>query len=309
MRRKIPSTAALAAFEAAARHQSFTLAAGELSLTQSAIGRQISNLEDFVGVKMFRRTRRGVVLTPAGLQYSRTIRLRLDEVERDTLALMAAAGSGGSIELGVVPTFATHWLIPRLQSFRHQHPSMTVNLHVQTRPFLFSETGMDAAIQASAGGWPGTEADKLMDEPMKAVCSPRLWPRRKAPAPEDFAGFPLIQMTTRPYAWRDWFGAFGLEVEADTAGDRMELFSMAVQAALHGLGAALVPQFIVEGELARGELVAPRAAPFSSGLSYFLVRPEGDPGSTAFAAFRGWLLAETRQAQSTAEVAVRSGPD
>ena len=299
MRRKIPSTAALAAFESAARHQSFTLAAGELSLTQSAIGRQISNLEDFVGVKMFRRTRRGVVLTPAGIQYSRTIRVRLNEVERDTLALMAGAGAGGSIELAVVPTFATHWLIPRLQSFRKEHPSITVNMHVQTRPFLVPDTGMDAAIHASAGGWPGTQADKLMDEPMKAVCSPRLWPHRKAPSPADFAKLPLIQMTTRPYAWRDWFGAFKLEVEQDTAGDRMELFSMAVQAALLGMGVALVPQFIVDKEIAEGALLTPRAAPFNSGLSYFLIRPEGDSGGTAFEAFRAWLLRTASQSSGT----------
>ena len=290
MRRKIPSTAALSAFESAARHQSFTLAANELALTQSAVGRQIANLEDFVGVKMFRRTRRGVALTPAGAQYSRMVRARLDEVERDTLALMSGGASGGSIDLAVVPTFATHWLIPRLRALRDEHKDLTVNLHVQTRPFLFSETRMDAAIQASAGGWPGTRADKLMDEEMVVVCSRQLWPHRKRASARDIAKLPLIQMTTRPYAWRAWFESQGVDVTGDLAGDRMELFSMATEAARNGLGAALVPKMFVENEVSRGELVTPAAATFNSGLSYYLIQPEGDGGGPALQSFSDWLL-------------------
>src|SRR5690606_16988155 len=110
MRRKIPSTAALAAFESAARHQSYTKAAEELAVTQSAICRQIASLEDFLNVKLFRRSRRGVVLTDAGIGYSRKVSHRLNEVERDALDLMAKGGAGGTLELSAVPTFATRWL-------------------------------------------------------------------------------------------------------------------------------------------------------------------------------------------------------
>jgi len=148
MRRKIPSTVALSAFEAAARHQSFTKAADELSVTQSAVCRQIAALEDLLGVKLFRRTKRGVIVTDAGLSYARSVRARLDEMESDTLALMANGAQGTTLDIGVVPTFATNWLLPRLAGFRRAHPHIIVNLHTRTRPFLFDDTSLDAAIYA-----------------------------------------------------------------------------------------------------------------------------------------------------------------
>jgi DNA-binding transcriptional LysR family regulator len=156
MRRKIPSTAALAAFEAAARHQSYTKAADELAVAQSAVCRQIAGLEEFLCVRLFRRSRRGVALTEAGLAYSRAVAARLDDVERDTLELMARGGEGGTLELGVVPTFGTKWLLPRLPSFVQRHPGVHVNLTSRTRPFLFDDTGLDAAIHAGEAKWTST---------------------------------------------------------------------------------------------------------------------------------------------------------
>src|SRR6185369_7913780 len=146
--RKIPSTVALSAFEASARHQSCTKAAEELSVTQSAICRQIASLEDLLGVKLFRRTKRGVIVTEAGLIYARSVRARLDEMERDTLELMANGAQGTMLDIGVVPTFATNWLLPRLVGFRHTHPHIIVNMTTRTRPFLFDDTALDAAIYA-----------------------------------------------------------------------------------------------------------------------------------------------------------------
>jgi len=291
MRRKIPSTAALAAFDAAARHQSFTLAGEELALTQSAIGRQITNLEDFLGVKLFRRTRRGVVLTESGQQYSRTIRNRLDDVERDTLDVMARAGGGGSLDLGVVPTFATHWLLPRLARLREAQPQLTIHLHSRARPFLFEEERLDAAIYAGVAAWPGTAAIALMPELMRVVCSPRVAGSRRRLTFAQVAQLPLIQMSTRPYAWRDWFQSHGFAPEHALAGPRMELFSMVVQAAIHDMGAALVPQFLVEDELQSGVLVSAGDA-FFSGRSYYLGFPEQDAARKELAAFGTWLAAE-----------------
>lgn len=292
MRRKIPSTASLVAFEAAARLQSFTLAGDELALTQSAIGRQIASLEELVGVKLFRRTRRGVALTSAGLAYSQTVRQRLREVEKDVSELAALSAGGGTIELGVVPTFANLWLVPRLSRFQAEHPGIQVNLHVRTRPFLFAESGLDAAIHAGAGGWPGTHADLLMPEPMRVVCAPGLSGRKKRLSPQEIASLPLIQMTTRPDAWRKWFLAQGLAAVPDLAGPRVELFSTAVQVAVHGLGVALVPDYAAQDEIERGLLCSPLPGTWDSGRAYYLICPQESGSAEPLRVFREWLLAQ-----------------
>lgn len=282
MRRKIPSTAALSAFESAARHQSFTKAADELAVTQSAICRQIATLEEFLDVKLFRRSRRGVALTEAGATYSRQVSARLDEVERDALALMAKGGQGGTLELGVVPTFATKWLLPRMPQFASAHPGITLNMTSQTRPFMFADTRFDAAIYAGQASWPGTESLFLMRENLVPVCSPAL-------LPVDWRKHTLLQQGTRPYAWRDWFASCGLQVDGDMSGPRLELFSMATEAAIHGLGVALLPRFLVEDELRRGVLVEVGNHEYLNERSYYLVYPEGKAGNPALGAFRDWL--------------------
>jgi LysR family glycine cleavage system transcriptional activator len=294
MRRQIPSTAALAAFEAAARHQSFTKAADELAVTQSAVCRQIAVLEDLLGVKLFKRTRRGVALTERGVGYARNVRARLDAIERDTLELMSHGGQGSSLELGVVPSFASSWLLPRLAGFRAQHPHVTVHMSTRTRPFLFEDSALDAALYAGPAGWPGTEADFLMREPLAAVASPALAGSRKSLRAADVAKLPLLQASTRPHAWRDWFQAQGVQAADATAGPRYELFSMQAQAAIHGLGVALIPRFLIEDELKRGLLVRVARGDYLSDRSYYLIYPQGAAQSPALGAFRDWLAREAR---------------
>jgi LysR family glycine cleavage system transcriptional activator len=296
MRRKLPSTTALEAFEAAARHQSFTKAAEELAVTQSAVCRQIGGLETFLDVRLFARTRRGVMLTEAGLDYSRRIGARLDEVERDTLDLMARGGQGSALELAVVPTFGTRWLLPRLPRFLAAHPHVTVHLSSRTRPFLFADTPFDAAIHAGetgAGAWPGTARRLLMHEDLIAVASPALAAAaRRASGETDWSRLPLLQQSTRPYAWRQFFERLGVAVAQPLAGPRMELFSMLTEAAVHGMGAALTPPFLVQDERAAGRLVAvsPRSVP--SDRAYALVYPEQKAERPALQAFADWLVAE-----------------
>lgn len=289
MRRKIPSTGALISFEAAARHESFTKAAQELSLTQGAICRQIASLEAFLGVELFRRSRRGVKLTEAGLSYSRRIAAQLDAVERDTLSVMGQQGTN-VIELAVVPTFGTQWLLPRLKDFQHHHPEVTVNLTNRTRPFLFADTEFDAAIYFGDADWSGTESHRLMGENPVPVCSPALLTEQKSLSPEQIANLPLLQQTTRPYAWRQWFNAQGLNIPRDMTGPRYELFSMLAQAAMHEMGIALIPPFLIQRELLEQRLVIANNQSLASPKAYYLMIPERKVESASLQAFRDWLI-------------------
>lgn len=289
MRRKIPSTTALVSFEAAARHESFTKAADELSLTQGAICRQIASLEEFLNVELFRRSRRGVKLTEAGLSYSRRVATQLDAVERDTLSVMGHQGAN-VIELAVVPTFGTQWLLPRLKDFQHQHPDVTINLTNRTRPFLFADTEFDAAIYFGDADWPGTESHRLMSENPMPVCSPALLNNSKQLSAGDLADMPLLQQTTRPYAWRQWFSAMGISVARDMTGPRYELFSMLAQAAMHDMGIALIPPFLIQRELSENHLVIANPHALSSLKAYHLMIPERKVESASLKAFRDWLV-------------------
>ncbi|MHC8303592.1 LysR family transcriptional regulator [Pseudomonas sp. PB3P13] len=291
MRRKIPSTTALISFEAAARHESFSKAAQELSLTQGAICRQIASLEDFLGVELFRRSRRGVKLTEAGLSYSRRVATQLDAVERDTLSVMGQQGAN-VIELAVVPTFGTQWLLPRLKDFQQKHPEVTVNLTNRTRPFLFADTDFDAAIYFGDADWSGTESHRLMGENPMPVCSPVLLGERATFTPTEIAELPLLQQTTRPYAWRQWFDSQHLNIPRDMTGPRYELFSMLAQAAMHDMGIALIPPFLIQRELMEKRLVIANIQALASVKAYYLMIPERKVESASMKAFRDWLVTQ-----------------
>lgn len=291
MRRKIPSTTGLICFEAAARHESFTKAAQELSLTQGAVCRQIASLEAFLNVDLFQRSRRGVQLTDAGLSYSRRVATQLDAVERDTLSVMGQQGAS-TLELAVVPTWGTQWLLPRLRDFQALHPDVTINLTNRTRPFLFADTAFDAAIYFGDADWSGTQSWRLMEESPVPVCSPMLLGDQGTLDAQALATLPLLQQSTRPYAWRQWFSSLGINVARDMTGPRLELFSMLAQAAMHDMGVALIPAFLIAEPLAQGRLVIANPHPLISNKAYYLMVPDRKVESTSLVAFRQWLLAQ-----------------
>lgn len=292
MRRKIPSLQALACFEAAARHESYTRAAQELALTQGAVSRQITALEDFVGLALFRRTRHGVALTERGRDYATQVAPRLAALEQDTLDVMSSQSGALRLQLAAVPTFATRWLIPRLPNLKRQHPDLTVYIETRTRPFMFADTAFHAALYAGTPdqvtNWAGTQAVKLLDEAVVPVCSPALLQGQTDLHPEAIAVLPLLQQSTRPDAWRQWFEAQGVAATQTLSGPRFELFSMTAAAAVHGMGLALVPRLLIEEELKRGELVVACQRPLASARGYYLVRPEGD-APPAMQMFHSWI--------------------
>ena len=292
MSRKIPMLQALNCFEAAARHQSYTHASRELSLTQSAVSRQIASLESFLGVQLFQRTRHGVVLTRAGASYARQLAARLDGLERDTLDTMARQGGGGALQLASVPTFATRWLMPRLAGLAAQQPEIVVHIDAYTKPFMFADTEYDGALYAGTpeqlARWPGTRATLLMHEEIVPVASPRLLAARSVWQPQDLLELTLLQQSTRPGAWRQWFDAMQVEGEA-RYGARYELFSLLAMAAVQGQGVVLLPRMLVEAELARGELQIVCERPLRGQRAYYLITPEAAHEKTALQQFRLWL--------------------
>lgn len=298
MRRKIPPLQTLVCFDAAARHESYTRAAQELALTQSAVSRQIGALEAFLGVPLFRRTRHGVALTASGAAYARQIARRLEAMERDTLDAMARQGEGGSLALAAVPTFATRWLVPRLPGFAQLQPDVVIHIETRTRPFLFADAEFDAALYAGTPAqvqnWAGTRALLLMHEDVVPVCSPSLLPRGKPVAPAAIAKLPLLQQSTRPDGWRQWFDAQKVDAPNARGGPRYELFSILAAAASHGLGVALMPTMLVEDELARGDLVVACARPLSGERNYYLVTPERADAGPLLQVFSDWLVAQAR---------------
>ena len=305
MGRKIPPLQTLLCFDAAARHESYTRAAQELSLTQSAVSRQVGTLEAFLGVALFKRTRHGVALTAGGAAYARQIARRLEAMERDTLDAMAhldGSGTGVALSLAAVPTFATRWLVPRLPLFAKLCPDTVVHLETRTRPFLFGDTEFNAALyagtRAQVEGWAGTHATLLMPEDVIPVCSPTFLNATGSTdgklSPTAIALLPLLQQSTRPDGWRQWFDAQGVDAPLARSGPRHELFSMLATAAAHGMGIALVPTLLIADELARGELVIACNRPLRGERSYYFVTPERADAHPVVARFREWLV---KQAQ------------
>jgi DNA-binding transcriptional LysR family regulator len=291
---------ALIAFEAAARHESFTRSADELALTQSAVGRQIACLEEFLGVPLFNRVKKRLCLTDVGRLYAKQVREHLERIERDTLAAMARRGTGGILELAVIPTFATRWLIPRLPQFYARHAHITLNLTTRAEPFLFEDTRFDAAIHFGSPIWAGAVACHLFGEEMTPVCSPRMLAGRSGLEPGELARFTLLHQSARADAWRHWFAQAGIHDADCMQGQRYELFSMLVEAAKAGLGMALVPRFFVLNELRTGELVVPCELSLRSESGYYLVYPEAKQNSPLLATFEEWLLATAQQYRESA---------
>ncbi|PZU94499.1 MAG: LysR family transcriptional regulator [Chelatococcus sp.] len=291
-RLSVPSLSALAAFEAAARHGSFTRAAEELSLTQSAISRQIAHLEQVLGVSLFERVKQRVSLTPAGSAYAADIRDGLSRLAAATVSAMAFRGAAGLLNLAILPTFGTRWLIPRLPRFTEIHPGITINFATKLVPFDFAGEALDAAIHFGEPVWPGARLHRLMGEEVVPVAAPSLVARLAIREPADMLKAPLLQQSTRPRAWASWLEQQGLPPQRALMGPRFEQFAMVSQAAVAGLGMAIVPRFLVEEELRSGALVVPVDRPVSGAEGYYLVYPEARAGLPAVTAFRDWLLEE-----------------
>lgn len=293
----LPPVADLLAFEAAARHHSISRAADELHLTQSAVSRQIRQLEAQLGVALFHRVRQRIVLTDVGRIYEADVRAALQHMSAATQKVMASAGGGGLLNLAVLPTLGTRWLIPRLGGFVALHPEVTVNFAARSEPFDFAQEPFDAAIHFGAPHWAGAACEYLMHEAVVPVCSPAFAERHAIRSAEDLAAVVLLQQSTRPMQWAEWFEQVGVAGAPALRGPRFEQFSMIAQAAVSGLGAALLPSFLVEAEIAAGTLTVLFPQALTSSDAYYLVYAESRAEAPLLRAFRDWIVGEAQRAE------------
>jgi len=279
----------LQAFEASAKRLSFTLAAQDLCLTQSAVSKQVIALEEMLRTELFKRDRKRLELTAAGRSFQSRISPALNGIEAAVIELMSSQSDRSTLDLGVVPQFATKWLIPRLGDFAKLHPGITINLATRLVPFDFSETTLDAAIHFGDRHWAGAVCDYLMNEEVVVVCNEEL-AATVLQAPVDLARVSLLHLSTRPNAWKDWAAAAGVDGLDVARGPHFDHFSMVAQAVVAGLGAAVLPRFLILDELASGRLVVPFGPTATSDNGYYLVYPERKAGLAALQKFRAWLL-------------------
>jgi LysR family glycine cleavage system transcriptional activator len=286
----VPSMSLLEAFEASARHGSFTRAGDELALTQSAVSRQVQALEAQLGVALFGRAGRRIVLTEVGATYAREIAAALARIRGASAQAVAFKTGVGSLQLAILPTFGSKWLLPRLNAFHALHPGVLVHIHSRIGEFDLSQSGMDAAISAGDGHWTGRVAHKLLEDARVVIASPKLLVDRPLHKPEDLYGHVLLGVSTRPQAWRDWFTAQQLSWRGLQIGTQFEFTAHLIQAVAAGMGVGVVTRVLVEEELRSGSLVIPFDVALPGRHSYYLTYPPEKERFPPLVAFRDWVL-------------------
>ncbi|TNE37561.1 LysR substrate-binding domain-containing protein [uncultured Roseovarius sp.] len=285
-RRFLPSVNSLLALEAVARLGSATAAALELSLTHSAVSRQLKVLEEQMGVTMLQREGKGLRLTSAGEAYAATVRELLHDLARASLTLKATGGRS-SLNIAVLPTFGMHWLTPRLRHFAREHPEILVNQRTRLTQIDFERENFDAALHFGAMDWAGVNYLPLANERVIALCAPDFCTNLPLP-PARLLDLPLLHLESRPGAWEDWFSHHGLQA-ADLRGMLFDQFTNLAEAAAQGMGLGLLPEHLAEAELARGRLVPASAGYVEVNATYFLVWPKAVRPSPALSALIDWI--------------------
>lgn len=291
MTARLPSLNGLRAFEAAARHLSFTNAAAELNVTQTAISHQIRRLEEELGLRLFERKNRTLVLTPKAAEYLPGIRAAFQDLRFATDRLLRK-DDDKVLTVSMMTSLATKWLLPRLSGFQEQHPEIDVRITTSSELVDFRRDAVDAAIRYGRGQWQGLRADWLMADKMFPVCSPRLLEGPNAlKSPEDLGRFTLLHTSGYVEDWRVWLTAAGLPTAiAKNPGLTFDLSFMTVQAAVDGIGIAMGHTAFVQDDIAKGRLVAPFEMTLPEDAGYYFVVPQENADSPKIAAIRKWLL-------------------
>ncbi len=289
----LPPITALRTLEALDRLGSASAVAEEMALTQSAISRQLQTLEAQLGADIVDRDRKRLSLTQAGQEYVQQIRPALSQIAQAAVKLHVAP-VGGTLNLAILPTFGMRWLVPRLPDFARLYPDITINMSTRLRPFNFASEGFDAALHFGEPDWPGTDRLLLRMERVLPVCAPELLPGGAPGSPQALLKLPLLHIQTRPQAWSEWFRQMGVDAPHPLPGTVHDQFATINQAALHGLGIALMPNYVVEQDLATGKLVAAFPEAIETVGAYYLVWPREKSDDPSLRQFRHWLASQAQ---------------
>jgi len=295
MTARLPSLNGLRAFEAAARHLSFTQAAAELNVTQTAISHQIRRLEEELGIRLFIRKNRALALTPKARDYLPGVRAAFNDLRLATDRLLRK-DDDHVLTVSTLASLAAKWLLPRLTAFQEAHPGIDVRITTSTALVDFRGGDVDAAIRYGRGNWQGLRAEWLMADDFFPVCSPALLNgKRPLKCPEDLRDHVLLHTSTNGDDWRQWLTAAGLPSDiSKPPGITFDLILMTVQAAIDGLGVAMGRTSYVQDDIAKGRLVVPFKIALPADAGFYLVSPEGVAEPPKLGAFRQWLIASAK---------------
>ena len=290
--RRLPPLNALRSFEAAARLGSFHLAAEKLFVTPSAVSHQVKSLEKFLGMPLFRRERRRVILTAAGEKYLGTVEHVLDEIDIATRGLIATPNVS-AVNISVTPAFLTRWLVPRIREFQERHPDTELRLSASTGVVDFFHSDTDMAIYFGRGGWESTESHFLRGVTLVPVCSPKLLEGNKPlNRPEDLRHHTLLRVSSRQDEWKQNLDKAGIPRSAMKTSMTFSSTSLAMGAAMEGAGVALTDSKLVERELKYGQLIIPFDLVFETPYAFYLVYQKGRKLTRSMQAFRDWIFDE-----------------
>src|SRR5215831_6171791 len=291
MPRRLPQLSALRAFEAAARHVSFTRAAQELCVTQGAVSHQVKGLESELGIKFFNRERQRLTITGAGQEYLAVVRDALDRIATGTERLVQRQTSG-MLTVSTSPDFASKWLVHRLGRFAEVHPEIDLRVSATMHHVDFAREDVDIAVRHGDGHWPGLHVTRLCTEHLFAVCSPRLASDLRQP--RDVLKLPLLHLDERA-AWSAWFDAAGVTGVDAIHGPMLNRASMLIDAAVDGHGIALARTTLAAWDLINKRLVRPFPIALPLSKLYWIVCPKVTASLPKLVAFRDWLLAQASE--------------
>jgi LysR family glycine cleavage system transcriptional activator len=291
MRPRLPPLNNLKAFEAAARHESFTRAAEELCVTQGAVSQQVKALEEGLGIKLFNRERQRLNITEAGRDYLMVVRDALDRIAVGTERLLQRQNAG-VLTVSTSPDFAAKWLVHRLGHFAEAHSGIDLRVSATLHHIDFAREDVDLAVRHGEGHWPGLETVQLSGEQLFAVCSPKLLSgRHRLGKPADILKFPLIHLDSRA-DWTNWLRAAGVNQDDATHGPVLNRASMVIDAAIDGQGVALARTTLAAWDLINGRLVRPFPVSLPLSKTYWVICPKATSNLPKIVTFREWLLAE-----------------